>query len=211
MSGWTFELIRRRLRVQIQYIVYPNIIFTFSGHLETLVVWRTWMISFLSSWVTTGDTGKHRQLHAWLLEMSRVGPWTKHMWSVVQFIVALCLSSRPNTSENMKDPSNHSIEVQPLFGWSDGQALAAVLHEMCIAELNFSRKYGGDAVMDVTTVQAWCCKSLTVLALRSAAQCRSWPKLWRETTTWPTWIWKVARLKSKASRWGAWCGIRFQV
>ena len=46
----------------------------------------------------------------------------------------------------------------------DGQALAAVLNETCIAELNFSRKDGFlDAVLDVATVEAWCCKSWTVL------------------------------------------------
>ena len=46
-----------------------------------------------------------------------------------------------------------------------GQALVAVLNETCIAELNFSRKdYHHDAIMDVATVQARCCKSLTVPA-----------------------------------------------
>ena len=45
-----------------------------------------------------------------------------------------------------------------------GQALVAVLNETCIAELNFSRKDGLDTVMDAATVQARCCKSLTVPA-----------------------------------------------
>ena len=49
--------------------------------LQTYTVWRTWMVAFLSSWVTTGDTGKNRQLDAWLLDMSRGGPCTKNMWS----------------------------------------------------------------------------------------------------------------------------------
>ena len=60
-----------------------------------------------------------------------------------------------------KGSSNHSTEPQSFFGL-DGQALAAVLHETCIAELNFSRKDFFDACMDNVTVQAWCCKSLTI-------------------------------------------------
>ena len=37
-----------------------------------------------------------------------------------------------------------------------------MLNKTCIAELNLSRKnFFDDATMDVATVQAWCCKSLT--------------------------------------------------
>ena len=73
------------------------------------------MVSFLSSWVITGDTGTiryiltitvfsqtTRQLDAWLLDMYRGGPPLNRK-RVVQFIVALCLSSRSNTSESTKD------------------------------------------------------------------------------------------------------------
>ena len=56
--------------------------------------------------------------------------------------------------------SSHSIEPR-----LHGQALAAVLNETCIGELNFSREDPyRDARMDDATVQAWCCKSLTVPA-----------------------------------------------
>ena len=64
-----------------------------------------------------------------------------------------------------KDHQIIPIEVEPVLWRLDGQALAAVLNETCIAELNFSREDDlscADACMDVATVQAWCCKSLTV-------------------------------------------------
>ena len=127
----------------------------------------------------------------------------EHLWKIVK--------ACKDWERMKKDRQIIPIELQQLFGWLDGQALAAVLNETCIAELNFSRKSDGDAILDVATVQAWCCKSLTVPTLRSAAKCRSWRKLWRATATWRTWNWNGAVLKSKASRWGAWCGIRFQV
>ena len=78
------------------------------------------MVSFLSSSVITGDTGTiryiltitvfsqtTRQLDAWLLDMYRGGP-PLNQKRMVQFIV--------KARKIEKGSSNHSIEVQPLFG-----------------------------------------------------------------------------------------------
>ena len=140
------------------------------------VVWRTWMVSFLSSWLKpTGDTGKiryilgssvflqtTRQLDAWLLDMSTGGPWTQNMWFSSLRLLACEEGWTFSTGWKVRTgSSSHPIEPR-----LHGQALAAVLNETCIAELNFSRPRGGtvDAPMEVATVQAWCCKSWTVPA-----------------------------------------------
>ena len=87
-----------------------DILQTYSVLKIPLVAWRTRMVSFLSSWVTTRDTGTtryiqavcfHRQLDNWMpgsLTCLGVALNQKH---VVQFIVPLCLWSRSNTSESM--------------------------------------------------------------------------------------------------------------
>ena len=71
-----------------------DILQTYSVLKISLVAWRTWMVSFLSSWVTTRDTGTiryiqavcfsqtTRQLDAWLLDMLGGGPEPKTCGSV---------------------------------------------------------------------------------------------------------------------------------
>ena len=101
--------------------------------------------------------------------MSTGVPWTKNMWfSSLRLLASeagrTLVKACKDWERMKKDHQIIPIEVQPVFGWLDGQALVAVLNETCIAELNFSRKdhFDNDAKMDVATVQAWCCKSLTV-------------------------------------------------
>ena len=72
------------------------------------------MVSFLSSWVTTGDTGTTgympasslfsrttRQLDAWILDMSRGGPEPKTMWFSSLWLFA-CEAGRAQVKAQVK-------------------------------------------------------------------------------------------------------------
>ena len=145
-QGWTFELIPFRLRVQTCFS-------HFTGHLETLVVWRIWMVSFLSSSVITGDTGTiryiltitvfsqtTRQLDAWLLDMYRGGPPLNQKRVVSVHCGSLLVKQVEHSSESTKDrkrviKSFHwSATAFWMIGWPGvGSCPARDLH--CRAEL----------------------------------------------------------------------------
>ena len=172
------------------------------------------MVSFLSSWLKpTGDTGKSatwssvflqatRQLDVWLLYMSRGGPETNAYGSVhcgsllVKKDEHLWQDERSEQGHQVIPSNRHCMARPWQLSWTRPALRSWISPEKTL---------GSTLSWTLPPCRRGAASLGPFLPLRSAAKCRSWRKLWRPTATWRTWIWKGAGLKSKASRWGAWC------